>query len=147
MMARPDRHPLLVEDCGQVMGMDSFQSHRYHPAPIVRGWRSAPLAAAGKLGEFTSYAATLARHRIPVRTATAVIAAHGEDRLESVTVAKLDRDFETHACDTSMVNRHYAIGQDVGLRGTPAIVLEDGTLVSGYLPPLELTEALASLHP
>lgn len=64
-----------------------------HPATIVRGWRSAPLAASGKLGEFSSYAATLARHRIPVRTATSVIAAHGEDRLESVTVAKLDRDW------------------------------------------------------
>jgi D-hydroxyproline dehydrogenase subunit alpha len=64
-----------------------------HPGTIVRGWRSAPRAAAGKLGELTSYAATLARHRVPVRTATAVIAAHGEDRLESVTVAKLDRDW------------------------------------------------------
>jgi NADPH-dependent 2,4-dienoyl-CoA reductase/sulfur reductase-like enzyme len=64
-----------------------------HLTTIVPGWYSAPLAAAGKLGEFTSYAATLGRHRIPVHTATAVIAAHGEDRLDSVTVAKLDRDW------------------------------------------------------
>jgi thiol:disulfide interchange protein DsbC len=34
------------------------------------------------------------------------------------------------------------MGQDVGLRGTPAIVLEDGTLVSGYLPPIQLVDAL-----
>ena len=70
-----------------------------------------------------------------------------DDRNEALTLAKLDSKFETHTCDTSMVGKHYGIGQDVGLRGTPAIVLEDGTLVSGYLPPLELTEALASVQP
>jgi thiol:disulfide interchange protein DsbC len=68
-----------------------------------------------------------------------------DDRNEALTLAKLDRDFETHQCDASVVQQHYATGQDVGLRGTPAIVLEDGTLVSGYLPPLELTQALASV--
>ena len=36
------------------------------------------------------------------------------------------------------------MGQDVGLRGTPAIVLEDGTLFSGYLPPKQLSEAINS---
>jgi thiol:disulfide interchange protein DsbC len=69
-----------------------------------------------------------------------------DDRNEALTLAKLDRKFETHSCDASVVHKHYAIGQDVGLRGTPAIVLQDGTLVSGYLPPLELTEALAAVQ-
>ena len=36
------------------------------------------------------------------------------------------------------------MGQDVGLRGTPAIVLEDGTLFSGYMPPKQLAEAIAT---
>lgn len=70
-----------------------------------------------------------------------------DDRNEALTLAKLDRKFETRSCDASVVHKHYATGQDVGLRGTPAIVLQDGTLVSGYLPPLELTQALASLKP
>lgn len=70
-----------------------------------------------------------------------------DDRNEALTLAKLDREFETRSCDAAVVHKHYAIGQDVGLRGTPAIVLQDGTLVSGYLPPLELTQALASLKP
>jgi thiol:disulfide interchange protein DsbC len=70
-----------------------------------------------------------------------------DDRSEALTLAKLDRKFETQSCDTSAVQKHYATGQDVGLRGTPAIVLQDGTLVSGYLPPLELTQALASVKP
>ena len=68
-----------------------------------------------------------------------------EDRNAALTLAKLDQKFESRECDPSVVSKHYAMGQDVGLRGTPAIVLEDGTLVSGYLPPAKLAEALASI--
>jgi len=67
-----------------------------------------------------------------------------KDRNEALTLAKLDEDFDSKQCDSSVVSSHYAIGQDVGLRGTPAIVLEDGTLFSGYLPPKQLSEAIAS---
>jgi thiol:disulfide interchange protein DsbC len=67
-----------------------------------------------------------------------------DNRNEALTLAKLDKDFETHECDSSIVSAHYAMGQDVGLRGTPAIVLEDGTLFSGYMPPKQLAEAIAS---
>ena len=65
-----------------------------------------------------------------------------DDRNEALTRAKQDQDFETRRCDSGMVSEHYALGQDVGLRGTPAIVFEDGTLVSGYLPPDRLAQAL-----
>ena len=67
-----------------------------------------------------------------------------DNRNEALTLAKLDKKFESHECDTSMISSHYAMGQDVGLRGTPAIVIEDGTLFSGYLPPKQLTEAIAA---
>jgi thiol:disulfide interchange protein DsbC len=67
-----------------------------------------------------------------------------DDRNAALTQAKLDADFESHSCDPSVVSTHYAMGQDVGLRGTPAIVLEDGTLVSGYMPPTQLIEALVA---
>lgn len=67
-----------------------------------------------------------------------------DNRNEALTLAKLDKTFPMHECDSSVVSSHYAIGQDVGLRGTPAIVLEDGTLFSGYLPAKQLTEAIAS---
>ncbi len=65
-----------------------------------------------------------------------------DDRAEALTLAKQDQAFETRRCDSGMVSEHYALGQDVGLRGTPAIILEDGTLVSGYLPPDRLAAAL-----
>ena len=64
------------------------------------------------------------------------------DRNYALTQAKLDKRFTTSKCDSSMVGNHYVIGQDVGLSGTPAIVFEDGTLVSGYLPPAALLQRL-----
>jgi NADPH-dependent 2,4-dienoyl-CoA reductase/sulfur reductase-like enzyme len=51
------------------------------------------LSAAGKAGELLGYARDLIRHRVPYRAATAVIAAHGRDRVEAVTVARLDREW------------------------------------------------------
>ncbi len=67
-----------------------------------------------------------------------------DDRNEALTLAKLDQEYPTHTCDSSIVSNHYAIGQDVGLRGTPAIVLDDGTLFSGYLPPDQLKQAIVA---
>jgi thiol:disulfide interchange protein DsbC len=56
------------------------------------------------------------------------------DRNNALTAAKLDREFQTSSCDASMISRHYKLGQDIGLTGTPAIVTEDGTLIGGYVP-------------
>ncbi len=67
-----------------------------------------------------------------------------QDRNAALTAAKGDRDFDTQECNPQTVSTHYAMGQDVGLTGTPALVLEDGTLISGYLPPAQLEQALAA---
>jgi thiol:disulfide interchange protein DsbC len=64
------------------------------------------------------------------------------DRRNALTMAKLDREFSTSTCDSSIVQDHYVIGRDVGLSGTPAIVLGDGTLIGGYLPPDQLAARL-----
>jgi len=66
-----------------------------------------------------------------------------DDRNEALTLAKVDEDFETHNCNASVVSNHYAMGRDIGLTGTPAIVFPDGALVPGYLPPAALAEKLA----
>lgn len=65
-----------------------------------------------------------------------------DDRNEALTLAKLDKEFPTHSCDASIVKTHYEIGQDVGLTGTPAIVLSNGTLFSGYMPAPRLKQAI-----
>ncbi|NMH78571.1 FAD-dependent oxidoreductase, partial [Pseudonocardia xinjiangensis] len=50
----------------------------------------AVLGSLGKLGEGAGYARTLLRHRVPYHARTAVIAAHGDDAVRAVTVARLD---------------------------------------------------------
>lgn len=40
--------------------------------------------------------------------------------------------------------KQYDLGRDFGLRGTPMMVLPDGEIVNGYLPPEALAERLAS---
>ena len=64
------------------------------------------------------------------------------DRGAALTAAKQDQAFESQQCDASMVNEHFALGRNIGLSGTPAIVFEDGTLVGGYLPPAQLAARL-----
>ncbi|BCM71061.1 MULTISPECIES: NAD(P)/FAD-dependent oxidoreductase [unclassified Streptomyces] len=61
------------------------------PAALLR--RAPALAAQpGKLAEGAGYAARLLRHGVRTLTRHTVVAAHGTDRLEAVTVAALDRD-------------------------------------------------------
>jgi len=64
-----------------------------------------------------------------------------KDRQEALTLAKQGGEVEPKACDTP-VSTHYEMAQSVGLRGTPAIVTEDGTLLSGYLPAKDLAAQL-----
>lgn len=64
------------------------------------------------------------------------------DRNDALTRAKNDQPVEAPACEAGMVNRHFELGHEIGLRGTPAIVTETGELVSGYLPPAQLLQRL-----
>lgn len=64
------------------------------------------------------------------------------DRNNALTMAKLDRKFASQDCDASVVQSHWSLGHEVGLTGTPAIILDDGSLISGYLPPDQLKARL-----
>lgn len=64
-----------------------------HEAGSPLAWlrhSGAVLRNLAKLGEGLGYAGVLARHGVPVRTRSVLVAAHGTDRLESVTVARAD---------------------------------------------------------
>lgn len=65
-----------------------------------------------------------------------------KDRNGALTAAKSDQKFATSSCDASIVKEQYDMGHEIGLSGTPAIVLEDGTLISGYLTPDQLKARL-----
>ena len=67
-----------------------------------------------------------------------------KDRNTALTAAKMDQEFETRPCNSDSITTIFALGQDIGLRGTPAIVFADGTLVAGYLPAAQLRKSLDS---
>ena len=69
------------------------------------------------------------------------------DRGSALTAAKMDRKFATTKCETGTLTRHYSLGRDIGLTGTPAIVLENGTLIGGYLSPEALSMRIDSASP
>ena len=59
----------------------------------------------------------------------------------ALTLAKTGQDITMKNCDNP-VSEHYAMGGEIGVAGTPAVVYEDGTLQSGYLPAAELARRL-----
>jgi thioredoxin reductase len=64
----------------------------HDPIAITRRVRST-LPVIGKSGELAGYLATLARHRVPYLRRHRVTRAHGADRLESISVSKVDADW------------------------------------------------------
>jgi thiol:disulfide interchange protein DsbC len=51
----------------------------------------------------------------------------------------------TRASGATPVAREYALGQTIGVRGTPAIVTENGDYIAGYMPPRELVQQINDL--
>ncbi|CAN5234261.1 DsbC family protein [soil metagenome] len=68
-----------------------------------------------------------------------------DDRNAAITAAKADQPFESKPCEETPVREQWELGQAVGLRGTPAIVTEQGDLIAGYLPAAELAKRVESL--
>ena len=70
-----------------------------------------------------------------------------EDRNEAFTRAKAGGPLDTtKLCAQTPVAREYALGQSMGVRGTPAIVTENGGYINGYLPPRDLLEEIKQLQ-
>ncbi len=65
------------------------------------------------------------------------------NRNEALTKAKLGQELKTtKSCGDSPVARDYAMGQKFDIKGTPAIVLNDGEMLGGYLSPMQLVQRL-----
>jgi thiol:disulfide interchange protein DsbC len=64
-----------------------------------------------------------------------------EDRKDAMTRAKQGQDVPGKTCDNP-VQKHFALGNELGVRGTPSIILGDGELVPGYVPPARLVQLL-----
>jgi len=64
-----------------------------------------------------------------------------KDRQAALTAAKNGEDVTAASCPNP-VAQHYALGNKIGVRGTPAILMEDGELLPGYVPAKELAKYL-----
>ena len=61
---------------------------------------------------------------------------------ETLTAIKNGKRVSTSVCKDNPVADHYRLGGSMGVTGTPAIILMDGTLIPGYKPAAELAEFL-----
>jgi len=69
------------------------------------------------------------------------------NRNEALTRAKAGAALDMNkTCGPTPVAREYALGQSIGVRGTPAIVTENGDYIAGYMPPKELVAQLKELE-
>ncbi|WP_345718807.1 NAD(P)/FAD-dependent oxidoreductase [Kineosporia mesophila] len=93
---------------------------------LTRGWLTRPwelASASSKAGELGGYLKDLVRHRVPYWTGQTVVAAHGTDRVHSVTLAALHPDWTR-------------------VEGSERVVEVDAVCVShGFVPRTELAIA------
>jgi thiol:disulfide interchange protein DsbC len=69
------------------------------------------------------------------------------DRNAALTLAKTGAKLDmSKTCDATPVAREYALGQSIGVRGTPAILTENGDYISGYMPPRELVQQIKDMQ-
>lgn len=64
-----------------------------------------------------------------------------DDRKDALTKSKNREDVESRSCDNP-VKEHMALGEEIGVSGTPAIVLSDGSLIPGYRPAKDMARLL-----
>jgi len=64
-----------------------------------------------------------------------------KDRKQAMTDAKNGKDVDAEKCQ-SPIKAHYELGRRLGVTGTPALFLESGEMLPGYVPPTRLKQIL-----
>ncbi len=67
-----------------------------------------------------------------------------KDRKDALTHAKLGEDVKAPKCGATPVASEFALGEQIGVNGTPAIITETGEYIGGYLPAAKLVQYLDS---
>ncbi|MBL4882232.1 MAG: thioredoxin fold domain-containing protein [Oleispira sp.] len=65
-----------------------------------------------------------------------------DNRAEAMTAAKMNRTIKDNLDCDAPIAEHIALGYEVGVSGTPAIVLQDGRFIGGYMAADELAELI-----
>jgi thiol:disulfide interchange protein DsbC len=63
------------------------------------------------------------------------------DRVKAVGIAKAGGQIDMKTCDNPIA-KHYQLGRDLGIEGTPTIFVDDGQVMPGYIPAANLLETL-----
>jgi thiol:disulfide interchange protein DsbC len=63
------------------------------------------------------------------------------NRQKALTDAKAEREVAKRTC-ANPIAAEFNLGQKIGVDGTPAVYLEDGTQIGGYLPPDDMLKEL-----
>lgn len=69
-----------------------------------------------------------------------------DDRQKAMTMAKQGGNLPAKTCENP-VAAEYALGQEFGVNGTPALVLENGKIYPGYAPAKQLFDILEKAKP
>lgn len=64
-----------------------------------------------------------------------------DDRQDALTKLKMRQNIPEKSCDNP-VAAQYALGTQLGVTGTPAVFMTDGSLIGGYLPPALMAQKL-----
>lgn len=64
-----------------------------------------------------------------------------KDRKEALTISKAGGKIDDNTCENP-VQSHMMMGTQVGVTGTPTLVLEDGSVMPGYVPAQQLSVLL-----
>ncbi len=68
-----------------------------------------------------------------------------KDRRAAITKAKRGEEVKAPNCSTP-VAKQFALGEQFGVRGTPAIFTMNGDYIGGYLPPKQMKQQLDELQ-
>jgi len=67
-----------------------------------------------------------------------------DDKNEAMTIAKMGTGVLEKKTCKNPVKEHMALGDKIGVRGTPMMVTNDGTVFPGYVPAKQLAKALSN---
>ncbi|MGD2053896.1 MAG: DsbC family protein [Gammaproteobacteria bacterium] len=68
-----------------------------------------------------------------------------KDQNEALDMAKAGADVEAKDCDNP-IDEHLKVARNLGVRGTPAIILQNGSMLPGYVPASKLLSELDKLN-
>ncbi|TWH76467.1 thiol:disulfide interchange protein DsbC [Azomonas agilis] len=63
-----------------------------------------------------------------------------KDRQKAMDLAKARKEVDKASCSASPIAKQYALGQNIGIQGTPAIILANGQIIPGYQPAAVLAD-------